>query len=205
MNRLLGMRWVVALGVVAVLFLIGGAALAAKSYRDPVGDAKFSPDMTSVRVSNTATKVVFRVSFTKAPPLGFSRPNGWVDMLMFGIDVPPLGPKPLPGGEWRGMDFVGGFHGPQPDLPFTVKKAGVLMRTGEGSWEENLVARFKVVTRGRTLTFAIPRRALGYPKWFDFNVVTGREWSDDDAEPAGAKADSAPHRGSFRYRLSTKQ
>ena len=187
-------RPVVLVSVVAVFFLVCGAAFAAKTYRDPAGDAKLSPDMTSVKVSNTATKVVFRGSFTKAPPLRRSRSKGWVDMLLFGIDVPPLGPKPTPGGEWRGMDFVGGFHGPD--------KVGVLMRTGEGSDEENVVARFKVVTRGATLTFSVPRRAIGGPKWFTFNIITAREWGNEAAEPAGAKADYAPNRGSFRYQLS---
>ena len=188
-------RPVVLAGVVAILFLlVCGAAFAAKTYRDPAGDAKLSPDMTSVKVSNTATKVMFRVSFTKAPPLRLSRPKGWVDMLFIGIDVPPLGPKPTSDGEWRGMDFIGGFHGPD--------KVGVLMRTSEGSDEENVVARFKVVTRGAALTFSIPRRAIGSPKWFTFNIVTAREWSNEDAEPAGAKADYAPNRGSFRYQFS---
>lgn len=180
--------------VVAVLFLVCGTALAAKTYRDPARDAKLSPDMTSVTLSNTATKVVFRVSFTKAPPLRLSRSKGWVDMLLFGIDVPPLGPKPIPDVEWRGVDFVGGFHGPE--------RVGVLMRAGEGSGDENLVARFKVFTKGATLTFSIPRRALGDPKWFTFHIATAREWSNEAAEPAGAKADYAPNRGSFRYRFS---
>ena len=59
-------------------------------------------------------------------------------MLLLGIDVPPLGQRPIPDGDWLGADFAAGFHGPA--------KTGVLVRLGKGS--QKVIARFPVVTRG---------------------------------------------------------
>ncbi|MGZ4389161.1 MAG: hypothetical protein ACXVZL_07255 [Gaiellaceae bacterium] len=55
------------------------------------------PDITSVWVSHTSQAVTFRVRFAKAPPLGASARQRWVDMLLIGIDVPPRGPLPTRG------------------------------------------------------------------------------------------------------------
>jgi hypothetical protein len=63
-----------------------------------------------------------------------------------------------------------------------------------------LVARFRVVTRGATLTFAVPRRALGDPARFEFTVAAAREHAD--AADSGGAADFAPARGSFGYTLA---
>lgn len=189
-------RWALlgAAGLLVVLVL-AGVALAAKTYPDRIGDARLSPDLDAVTLSNTKTKVTFRVSFTKAPPLGVSRGEGWIEMLLIGIDVPPLSRPPLvPGGDWA-SDFALGTHGPS--------KTGVLVRLPKRTGEElRRVARFGIVTRGSTLTFSVPRRALGDPAWFAFTVAAAREWSDEAAEPAGARADFAPAHGTFRYRLT---
>jgi hypothetical protein len=62
------------------------------------------------------------------------------------------------------------------------------------------VATFKIVTRGSTLTFSIPRRALGKNvAWFTLVVAAGRETMQ---EGQGGGADYAPARGSFRYVLT---
>jgi hypothetical protein len=113
-------------------------------------------------------------------------------MLLLGIDVPPLGPRPIPDGEWLGADFAAGFHGPA--------KTGMLVRLGKGS--QKVVARFRMVTRGTTVTFSIPRRALGSPTWFAFEVAAAREWNDKGAVPSGTKSDLAPARGTFRHTLT---
>ena len=177
----------------AVLSVICGAALAAKSYPDRIGDVKggTGPDIASVTVANTKTKVTFRVRFAKAPPLRVNEREGWIDMLLIGIDVPPLGPRPIvPGGEWRGANFAMGAHGPS--------KTGLLVRLGKG--ESRQATRFTIVTSGSTLTFSIQRRTLGNPVWFTFQVAAAREMANEEK---GGVADFAPARGTFRYILTS--
>jgi hypothetical protein len=64
----------------------------------------------SVAVQVTTVGPIFRVRFAKASPLQTSTREQWIDMLLLGIDVPPLGSKPTPSG-WRGVDCVLGVHG----------------------------------------------------------------------------------------------
>jgi hypothetical protein len=176
----------------AVLFLICGVAFAAKSYPDRVGDVKggSGPDIASVTVSNTRTQVTFGVRFVQAPPLRVSTREGWIDMLLIGIDVPPLGPRPIiPGGEWPGVNFAAGTHGPS--------KTGLMVRLGRGEYRQ--VARFKIVTSGSKLTFSAPRRALGNPAWFAFSVAAAREMEE---RTNGGGVDVAPARATFRYTLT---
>jgi hypothetical protein len=113
-------------------------------------------------------------------------------MLLIGIDVPPLGPRPIiPGGEWPGANFAVGTHGPS--------KTGLMVRLGQKiPAESRLVARFTILTSGSTLTFSIPRRALGNPAWFTFSVAAAREMEEG---ATGGGVDSAPARGTFRYAL----
>lgn len=184
----------IALTSVPLLLLaaVCGVALAAKTYADPVGDVKGGggPDVTSVTLSNTASTLTFHVRFASAPPLRLSTPERWVDMLLIGIDVPPLGPPPVAsGGEWPGVDFALGTHGPS--------RTGQLVRLGKKPSAPP--TRFKIVTRGRTLSFSIPRRALGSPRWFAFNIAAARE-GESQADDGGL--DVAPKQGTFRYRLS---
>ena len=141
----------------------------------------------SVAVSNTKTEVTFRVRFAKTPPLRVSTRGGWIDMVLIGIDVPPLGPLPeIPGGEWPGANFALGTHGPSA--------TGQLVRLGKG--DARRVAAFKVVTAGSTVTFSVPRRALGNPAFFTFVVAVTREEGT-----AGAGFDVAPSHGTLRYRV----
>lgn len=178
--------------LLAVL-VVCGIASAAKSYGDRAGDVAGGPgpDIVSVALSNTASSITFRVRFAAAPPLRVNAREGWVDMLLIGIDVPPLGARPVrPGGEWPGANFALGTHGPS--------KTGRLVRLGNaspGSFRQ--AATFKVVTNGAQLTFSIPRRALGSPRWFTFSVAAARETEDE-----GGGFDVAPQRGTFRYTLS---
>jgi hypothetical protein len=70
----------------------------------------------------------------------------------------------------------------------------------KGNRPPRQVATFKIVTRGSTLTFSIPRGALGKSTaWFAFYAAAGRETMQ---EGQGGGADYAPARGSFRYVLS---
>ena len=66
------------------------------------------------------------------------------------------------------------------------------MRLGKGS--QTVVARFRVITRGTAVTFSIPRRALGSPTWFVFEMAAAREWNDEGAVPPRAKPDFVPAR-----------
>lgn len=183
-------RVVLGFPVVIVLLVICAAASAAKGYPDRVGDVKggAGPDIALVVVSNTNTNVTFEMRFAKAPPLRVNRSEGWIDMLLIGIDVPPPGSRPIPGGEWRGADYALGTHGPS--------KTGVMVRLGQ---HHRVVARFKVATSGSTLNFSIPRRALGSPDWFRFQIAAARELA---AEGRGGGVDFAPARGTFRYALT---
>ncbi len=177
--------------LLVALFVLCGAAFATKIYTDRVGDAKGAPDVASVALSNTASTITFRVRFANAPPLRISSREGWVDMLLIGIDVPPLGPpRTTPGGEWPGANFALGTHGPS--------HVGRLVRLGKK--RSTQVSTFKIVTRGRMLSFSIPRRALGSPRWFDYSVATARE--EVEEKPGRGGADVVPQRGTSRYHLS---
>lgn len=160
----------------------GGSA---STYRDRVGDVKGAdgPDIASVTVSDTATSVRFRVRFAAAPPLAASTSEEWVDMLLIGIDVPPLGPAPAPSG-WRGADYFVGLHGAQ-----TAVRLAKLGSPG--------LDVLPAAVDGDTLSFSIPRSALGSPEWFEFSVAAGRE---TEREGEGSE-DYAPGDGTFRYRL----
>jgi hypothetical protein len=179
----------------AVVFLGGGVALAATDYPDRVSDVRreAAPDIASVRVSNTVATVTFSVRFVKAPPLRTSRNPGWVDMLLVGIDVPPVGPPPVaPGGVWVGADFAIGTHGPS--------RTGRMVRLGrEIPAKPRHVATMSIVTQRSTLTFSIPRRALGTPTWFRFSVAAAREKEGDET---GGAVDVAPAHGTYRYVLT---
>jgi hypothetical protein len=181
--------------VLAALSLVCGVALAAKSYPDRTGDVQggLGPDLVSVTVASSKTRVTFGVRFTSASPFGFSESEEWIDMLIIGIDTPPLGRQPVPGQDWRDADFVLATHGGM--------STGVMQRVMQnGRRPPRQVATFKVVTRGSTLTFSIPRSALGKnAAWFAFYVAAGRETMQ---EGHGGGADYAPARGSFRYAVT---
>lgn len=189
----MGLRRIPLLALMLLLLLtICGVALAANTFPDPSGDVKggAGPDVVVVKLSNTASTLTFRVRLASAPPLRLSTREKWVDMLLIGIDTPPLGPAPLKaGGEWRGANFALGAHGPS--------KTGRLVQLGANHAARPM--RFKVVTRGRTLSFTIPLRALGGPRWFSFNVAAARE---GESQASGGGYDVAPRHGTFRYRLS---
>jgi hypothetical protein len=185
-------RTVTILAAAALCLLLPGAAVAATTYPDPPNDrtASGGPDIRSVTLSHTRTSITFNVRFATAPPLGVSTKQRWVDMLLIGIDVPPLGPKPrAPGGEWPGVDFALGTHGPS--------SSGLVVHLAGGS--SRRVARFAVTARGAAISFSIRRRSLGDPAWFRFSVAAARETETTGADGG---VDLAPDRGTFRYALT---
>jgi hypothetical protein len=166
----------------AVLFFLGsGIAFAAKTYPDRLVDVKgeSGPDLASITVSNTLTTITFRVRFTSAPPLRVSTKEKWVDMLLIGIDVPPIGPLPVSGGDWLGANYALGTHGPST--------TGKLVH--QTQTRSRPPTSFKVITRGATVTLSISRHALGGPSWFTFQVAAGREYVQ---EATGGGGDLAP-------------
>lgn len=174
--------------LLAALFVGCAAARGAQVYPDPAGDAKGAPDVTSVRLSNTASSITFQIRFANAPPLRVDARQGWVDMLLIGIDVPPLGlPPAVPGGEWPGADFALGTHGPS--------RVGQLVRLGRRSTQ---ATTFKIEAGGRVLSFSIPRRALGNPRLITFSLAAARE----GGKATSGGFDVVPQRGTHRYRLS---
>lgn len=177
--------------LLAVL-LVCGAAAGAKGFPDRTGDVRGGkgPDIVAIRLSNTATRITFAIRFATAPPLRVSAREGWVDMLLIGIDVPPIGPRPIPDGEWRGANYALGTHGPS--------QTGLLVELGVAPEGQRQLARFPIVTKGSTVSFSITRRSIGNPAWFRFQVAAARETERE----TGGGVDMSPDRGTFRYALS---
>jgi hypothetical protein len=173
---------------------VAAASPAATTFRDRTGDVEGGggPDIVAVTVSSTATAVTFRVRFAKAPPLQTSTREQWIDMLLLGIDVPPLGPKPTRSG-WRGVDYMLGAHGSQKTI--TVVKA---TRSAKGAGFTRL-GSVPLVTSGATLSFSILRSRLGSPASLDFTLAAGRETATPEQ---GGGSDYAPQSGTFHFRLA---
>lgn len=168
-----------------------GQSAVVRTYRDPFGDVTpGEPDLTAVRISNDARTIHLEFQFAGAPPLSASAKEGWTDMLLMGIDVPPIGSKPTPGG-WMGLDYALGMHGIAPRAVFRDMHA-------EGPQVATLPSRIS----GSTITIDLPRARIGNPAWFDFNVAVGREGGDEIGGASGG-GDIIPATGTARYRLST--
>jgi hypothetical protein len=166
------------------------------SLEDPAGDvtAATGPDVVGVAVERDDDTITFRVRFATEPPLDLSEQDGWVDMLLIGIDVPPMGAAPVsPGGEWRGADFALGTHGPSA--------SGLLVRLAAGRAAPEKRTRIPIETDGATLSLPIPRSELGDPETFAVSIAAAREWNDADDEPAGAKPEIAPDTGTWTVDL----
>lgn len=190
---MLAFRGFVLLAASLTVVLLGcGTAFAAKTYPDRLGDVKggSGPDIASITVSNSPTTVTFRVRFASSPPLRVSTKGKWVDMLLIGIDVPPIGPLPVSGVDWLGANYALATHGPS-----TTGKLAQLSKT-----RSRPPTSVKVVTRGATVALAIPRHALGSPSWFTFQVAAGREYMQ--GATGGGGGDLAPAYGTFRYALT---
>ncbi len=176
------------------------------AFQDPVGDVTggAGPDLVSITVSHTPADVTFSIRFAQAPPLRVSRSGGWVNMLLVGIDVPPFGPPPTPTEGWTGVDYVAGLHGSQGVVRFRSMRAsssgagqpGTTVG-GTATVAPGAIERLSTAEDGATLRFSIPRRMLGDPASFEFNVATGRE-----GEQAAGGSDFAPASGTFHYEIT---
>lgn len=169
----------------------GSAGVTELALEDPADDVATAagPDIVAVAVERDADTIRFRVRFAAAPTLDVSLQDGWVDMLLIGIDVPPFGAPPVrPGGEWRGADFALGTHGPSA--------SGILVRLSAEAAPE-MKADIPIETDGATISLSVPRRELGDPARFAVSVAAAREWNDAGDEPAGPKPDIAPDTGTW--------
>lgn len=164
----------------------------ARVYRDGVGDVPAgTPDLAEVRISNDAEQVHLVVRFASAPPLRTSPSGRWTDMLLMGIDVPPIGPGPTPSG-WTGLDYALGMHGVDVRARFRPMENA----TTPGTRPD--VRTLESHVRGREIALDLPIAWIGKPAFFDFNVAVGRE-GEDEASSAGG--DQIPGRGTARYTL----
>jgi hypothetical protein len=88
---------------------------------------------------HASASVTFRLRFAEAPPLRVSATEGWVDVLIIGIDVPPRALNRGPQG-WTGADYHAGLHG--------TERTALLVKSGtRRSPRSALVARCKVARR----------------------------------------------------------
>jgi hypothetical protein len=167
-----------------------------RNLEDPAGDvpAATGPDVVGVAVERDDDTITFRVRFATAPPLDLSDQDGWVDMLLIGIDIPPMGAAPVsPGGEWRAADFACGTHGPSA--------SGVLVRLAAVRAAPEKRASIPIETDGATLSLSIPRSELGDPETFAVSIAAARERNEPGDESAGAKPDIAPDTGTWTVDL----
>jgi hypothetical protein len=171
-----------------------------RSLDDSAGDVAtaIGPDVVGVSVERDDEAVTFRVRFAAAPPLAVSEEEGWIDMLLIGIDVPPLGPAPVtPGGEWRGLDYALGTHGPS--------QSGMLVRltapapNGEATSEKR--ADVPIEIDGAALSLSVASGELGDADTFALSIAAAREWNEAGDEPAGAKPDIVPDSGTWTVEL----
>lgn len=165
---------------------VPGSAMGSRTYPDASGDVPFGqPDLTALTISNGATTVRMRFTFAGAPPLASNVAEGWTDMLLMGIDVPPIGAGPTPSG-WMGLDYALGMHGVDTRAVFRAMRE-------EGPRVRTLTSR----VAGRTISLDLPRALIGDPAYFAFNVAVGREGGN---EVGGG--DSIPPAGTLRYRMA---
>jgi hypothetical protein len=158
----------------------------AGAHRDAFGDVTpGEPDLTALRITNDARAVRMAFTFAGAPPLATNLSAGWTDMLLMGIDVPPIGSKPTPNG-WMGVDYALGMHGVDDRAVF---------RDMHQTKRQMTTLRSHV--SGRTITIDLPRTLIGDPAYFDFNVSVGREGGDQEGS-----GDSIPATGTLRYRMT---
>ena len=171
----------------------GAAVTDTRTYRDAEGDvAAGLPDLTAVTIASDATTVSMRFTFRSAPPLRTDAAAGWTDMLLVGLDVPPIGPGPQAGGgDWVGVDYAFGVH--------AIERQARLRSMGGGLGGAAPGPPTALPTRwsGRSISIDLTRALIGDPPYFDFVAAVGREGSNESGE-----GDALPTTGTLRYRLS---
>ncbi len=171
-------------------------AVVTRAYRDPVGDVSpGQPDLTALRISGDARTIRVAFRFASAPPLGTSAAEGWTDMLLMGIDVPPIGAPPTPSG-WVSLDYALGMHGVDDRAVFRAMQPGLGTGAGAGGAPGLRTLRSRVA--GREISIELPRALIGEPAYFAFQAAAGREGGDESGQ-----GDSLPDQGTLRYPPAT--
>ena len=166
-----------------------------RTYRDPEGDVTpGGPDITAIRIATDVSTIHLVVRFASAPPLSSKAKQGWTDMLLFGIDVPPIGSAPTPNG-WAGLDYALGMHGVDNRAVFRAMQPGFGEDGGVGGAPgvRTLTSRVS----GREIRVALPRELIGDPTYFAFQAAAGREGADESGT-----GDLMPGTGTLRYPLT---
>ena len=171
--------------LVAAACASSGDSRVERTLEDPAGDvaASTGPDVVAV---------------TTELPLEVSEEEGWIDMLLIGVDVPPLGPPPaVPGGEWRGADYFLGTHGPS--------ETGMIVRLAASASEDEATgenrADFPIAIDGATLSLLVPRDELGDTGTLAISIAAAREWNEAKDEPAEVTPDIVPDTGTWTVEL----
>jgi hypothetical protein len=153
-------------------------------YRAAPGDTPGGQThVTQVRISNDADSVRLVFRFSSAPPLRNSVSEGWTDMLLMGIDVPPNG--------WTGLDYALGMHGVDARARFRAMEGA----TTPGTRPDTRTLQSQV--DGRQIAVTLPRAWIGNPAFFEFNVVAAREGADESS----GGGNQIPAQGTARYTL----
>ena len=168
---------------------------AAVTYRDARGDVTpGQPDITGIRIAGDERMLRIVVRFASAPPLSASAAGGWTDMLLMGIDVPPIGSPPTPSG-WAGLDYALGMHGVDDRAVFRAMQPGFGLDGATGGTPALRTLRSQV--SGREIRVEVPRALLGAPAYFEFQAAAGREGGDESAT-----GDLVPDTGTLRYPIA---
>lgn len=186
--------------LVAAACASSGDSRVERTLEDPAGDvaASTGPDVVAVTVERDDEAIIFRVRFATELPLEVSEEEGWIDMLLIGVDVPPLGPPPaVPGGEWRGADYFLGTHGPS--------ETGMIVRLAASASEDEATgekrADFPIAIDGATLSLLVPRDELGDTGTLAISIAAAREWNEAKDEPAEVTPDIVPDTGTWTVEL----
>ena len=166
-----------------------------RTYADPRGDVTpGQPDLTAMRISSDASTIRLMFRFAGAPPLSTNTTEGWTDMLLFGIDVPPIGSAPTPNG-WAGLDYALGMHGVDNRAVFRAMQPGFGEEGGVGGAPGMRTLTSRV--SGREIHVDLPRELIGDPSYFAFQAAAGREGTDESGT-----GDLVPGTGTLRYPLT---
>ena len=169
----------------------GASVTDTRTYRDASGDvAAGLPDLIAVTIASDATTVSMRFTFRSAPPLRTDLAGKWTDMLLMGLDVPPIGPGPGTG-DWMGVDYAFGVHAIEGQA--RLRAMGASMGGAAPGPPTTIPTRWS----GRSISIDLQRSLIGDPPYFEFVAAVGREGSDESGD-----GDALPAKGTLRYTLA---
>jgi hypothetical protein len=189
----------------ALLLASAGAASAAETYQDLVGDATgAAPDIVAVTIEDSEDMPVVGISveFASEPPLGTDEETRTEVVFISLVTDPETGPDGRPLSRVAlvdpDADYIIGAHG--VTLPQYLEAGGHLVVSG-GDLYWFVV---DVAVEGPTVTWNLDRKLIGDPDALAFGVITGVERDDateegydvfpDEGEPLALYTFTAPSR-----------